>query len=838
MDLSFLLTLVGLVVVAAAVLSVLKARLDRTRMTNELADIEWQLARSAEVLEKTPVGYLQTDREGVVLRVNKAECAFRGLRREELLGKRLWELDAPAEQDKTRDRFSEALKSDEPVNFRRKYERRGAGDAIVDIQLCQLREGGGATGVLGVSIDTSDRAEAEEQALQTSGELRAIFSAFPDAFLRLDPSGRILDYKTSAASRFELPSKGSVGQQLQSVLPGDGGPLVGKAIAELQRNRTTSSAEFRIDGEEGGHDWFEVRLAPINWNETLALVRNITAKKQAEEQAEHAAFELQAKNQELADALVTAREATRLKNRFLANMSHEIRTPINGVMGMIELLLDTHLNEEQRDYSEAAKQSADRLLKVVSDVLDISTIEAGKLSFEPVSFDLRDLIERLSASYSPLAARKGLTLDARIHSDIPRVVKGDPNRLQQVLSNLLDNAIKFTETGRVSVRVEQMAVDQDSQTLRFLVEDTGPGITEQGLPSLFESFVQGDGSTTRKHGGTGLGLAISKHLVQMMGGEIGVDSQPGQGSTFSFTAVFEKPGADVLPEGDAPAGLHNVRVLVAEYDEASRALLRQHLSFWGCRHLEVSSGKRVSNELRQAALEGHPFRLALLSLDMPDEDGVSIAHVIKSDPVIQNTLLVAVVPTSMRGDGAALRAIGFSSYVQKPVRPGDLYETLLEQIQADDPAVARPRLPVRRPGDPLKLTRHPTRILLAEDDAINQKLVLRILEKAGIEADAVFDGRRAVEAATQKEYDVVLMDVQMPKMDGLEATAQIRFREGTGRHTPILALTANAMPGDRERCLAAGMDDYLSKPVSLEALQDAIQRWLPQDTADRPTPAG
>ena len=688
---------------------------------------------------------------------------------------------------------------------------------------------GTIVGTFGISRDITGRKQAEE-ALRL-GEQR---------FRSLVEATAAIVWNTPASGEFESDQPGwsaFTGQTfeqlkgwgwLHAVHPEDR-EKTARVWSAAVAARSLYQVEHRLRRRDGQYLHMVVRAVPIlkeggEIREWVGVHTDVDAEKRAE------AATLEAKE--------AAEAATRAKSEFLANMSHEIRTPLNGIIGMTDLTLDTELTADQREYLGLVKTSADHLLTVINDVLDFSKIEAGKLDIESVDFNLRDTLDDTVATLANRAHKKGLELADHVAADVPDALVGDPHRIRQVVVNLIGNAIKFTDRGEVVLRVERLSQTGDEVWLHFAVSDTGIGIAPEQQQKLFKAFAQADTSTTRKYGGTGLGLAISARLVAMMGGDVWLDSEPGRGSTFHFKVRFGIARSPIVASAKPaePTYVHGLSVLVVDDNATNRRILQEMLTNWGMRPTVVEGGSAALAALERAHAAGEVFPLVLLDAMMPEMDGFELASRVRERPQLAGATLMMLSSADRREDAARCRDVGVAAYLTKPIRQSTLLDMIMTALGPKASVEDRPA--TSAPGAAEPPDRRRFRLLLAEDNAVNQRLAVSILEKWGHAVTVAGNGREAVDAAARQRFDAVLMDVQMPEMDGFEATAALREREkADGGHLPIIAMTAHAMKGDRDRCLAAGMDGYVTKPLRPQELFDVLEGTVATPVQpDRPVP--
>lgn len=707
------------------------------------------------------------------------------------------------------------------------------------------KQGPGKFYVMGASVEITDLKVAEAKLTAERKLLQTVMDSLPDPVFVKDTS-----------SRFVLDNRAHLdhlGVKCQDDLTGktdfDFFPVeVAQPFFDCEqdivegRQEIFNQVEYSPD-RQGNPRWFwTTKLALRDGNGditgTVGINRDITARKKEEEElkaalqavqdaravAEHHAKLLEEQALELERARDAALASTRAKSEFLANMSHEIRTPMNGILGITDLLLATHLTDEQYDFACTVRSSADALLTVINDILDFSRIEAGKMRIEVTDFNLRSITEEVTDLVAGNAFRKGLELTCFFESAVPERLLGDPARIRQVLTNLLGNAIKFTESGEVALEVKLVGREEKGVSIRLAVVDTGIGVSDEAQEKIFESFTQADGTTTRKYGGTGLGLTICRQLTELMGGKIGIESQLGHGSRFFVDLTLPMaPGGDEPNAAQTPILMSGLRILIVDDNATNRKVLREQLSSWGCEPHETCSAKEALDALKSASDEGNLFRIAIVDMQMPDVDGEELGRLIRQDVRFNAMPMILYTSIGEHGNEEQIRKGGFAAVLTKPARQSQLFNAMLAIL-------GEQQLATTSKTDTEKLLREPLclNVLLAEDNEINQMVARMMLNRFGCQVETVENGRLAVEALSRAVFDLVLMDVHMPEMDGYAATSTIRKKEPTGnRRIPIIAMTAKAMPGDRELCLEAGMDDYIVKPVRPDDLYEVLNRWRP-----------
>ncbi|MBL8746217.1 MAG: PAS domain S-box protein [Phycisphaerae bacterium] len=786
--------------------------------------------RVASIVEYSGDAIISEDLNGVITSWNAGAARLFGYTPDEAIGAALPGLVPDDRADESAS-FLRRITSGEPV-VRAETVRLTKDGRRVDVSetLSPLKGGDGSiVGLSKIISDITERRQAEQRTaelLASEMRYRALFESIDEGFcvieMIFDENGRPVDYRFAEVNpSFESQTglHGAAGKRMRELAP-DHESHWFETYGRIAM--TGEAARFKDFARHLGR-WFDVyafRFGRAEDRRVAVLFRDITQQTNLESQLRRAKEE--------------ADSANLAKSEFLAHMSHEIRTPLNGVIGMMDLLLGTPLTDQQRRYGYLCKTSAETLTTVINDVLDFSKIEAGKLEIIKGEFDLNNLVEDVVEVLAQTAVRKGLEIICQVHPDVPAMVRGDADRLRQVLVNLINNAIKFTEKGAVVVRLTAETQTNDTVTVRFSVIDTGIGVQPDRIERLFKAFSQAEPTIARTYGGTGLGLAISKQLAELMGGTIGVESQVGRGSTFWFTVALETSGIRAAPHRPAVKfDPKHLRVLAVDDNEQQRTILREQITSWGLQAEAAPDGIEALRLLSRAVAESTPFRIVIVDHDMPEMSGFDFAHEVRKREEIRETALMILLSADFKIEPDQLRRMGFAAHMTKPIRQSQLFDAIMRAIATSD--ADRRQLPAASP-DPLQSppkTPLPQydglRVLVAEDNEVNQIVIRELLTASGCLCTLVSDGRQAVEATAAVQYDVVLMDCQMPLLDGFEATRMIRSREAsadTPGRLPIIALTANAMKGDRESCLAAGMDAYASKPINQNELFKTIQAVL------------
>jgi len=832
----------------------------RVKSRDEVGDLAASFNKMTEDLRKTTVSRDYVDNvfrsmteslivvspDANIQTVNAATCAMLGYEEKELVGKPFGTIlaeELPFKGAEDGDSIEKGANQNVEKTYLSKDDRK---IPVLFSSAAMSNGDGNIEGIVCVAQDITERKQAEEalrdsrerylslfedspislweedlsdvkkyiDSLRDSGvkEFRAYFEHHPESVVNCATMVKIVDVNKATLELYDTRSKEDFSHGLSTFLSEEfhhafREGLIALAEGKIRFEMETVNQTLTGVKKDINLSWSVAPGCEETLSKVLVSIIDITERKRFEE--------------ELQNAKEAAEAANRAKSDFLANMSHEIRTPMNGIIGMTELTLDTELTPEQRKYLEMVTMSADNLLTLINDILDFSKIEAGKFELEPADFNLRDTIDDTIKSLGLRADTRGLELACHTFPDVPDALVGDVGRLHQIIVNLVGNAIKFTEEGEVIVRIETESQTEAEVCLHFAVTDTGIGIPEEKQKSIFKAFEQVDGSMTRKHGGTGLGLSISSQLVALMGGRIWLESELGKGSTFHFTVRFglQKEPVDLLfPE--ALVDLSNLPVLVVDDNETNRHILEEMLNNWRMKPMAVDSGRTALAAMELASKAGEDFSVIILDVDMPDMDGFAVAERIKQNPERTDAKIIMLTSAGRHGDAARCRELGIDSYLTKPVKQSDLLDTIMTIFGKS----------LRDATEETLITPHSLsesrrlRILLAEDNLINRKLAVDILRKRNHLVVSAGDGREALEILDKQLFDLVLMDVQMPEMDGFEATAAIREKEKeTGEHIPIIAMTAHAMKGDRERCLEAGMDGYIPKPVRAKEIFKVVE---------------
>jgi len=787
------------------------------------------------LFEYAPDAYTLSTLDGIVVDANRPACDLTGYSREEVIGKTFIGMGVISLEQFEGAAATSVHRPDEPLEL---VLNRKDGTKVTAETKTFTVEVKGQTLLLSIARDITERKKAQEAIAESERHYRLLAENASDVItvmgMDMRPTYMSPSVKRLLGYSVEEAMANGMAEGLTPASSQAAAEALAKVLDEEQKGQKhepmTMDLEFRR--KDGSVVWVAASVSLIRNSdgrpvEILSNLHDISERKLIEDERERAKEE--------------AETANRAKSDFLASMSHEIRTPMNGVVGMTGLLADTPLNPEQQDYVESIRSSAEALMTIINDILDFSKVEAGKLSLEKMDFDLRSTMENMSDVLAVRAREKGLEYVWLLEPNVPTRLVGDPGRLRQILINLVGNAVKFTPKGNVDLRISLVSESDTEAVIQFDVRDTGIGIPSDKIDKLFKPFTQVDTSTTRKYGGTGLGLSISKRMVELMGGQLGVESREGMGSTFWFTARLGKQSGERKSQ-ELPLGMSGLRVLGVDDNPTNRKVLEHMLQAWGCRVEVVESAAIAMARLHGAVVSGDPFRVAVVDIMMPEVDGETLGRMVKATPQLKDTVLIASSSSGGRDDAARLGMVGFAHYLTKPVKQSQLFNAIASCVTLEGEkttaatAAAAPSCTAVAETSP---EQQKARILLAEDNAVNQKVAIAMLRKLGYShVDVVASGAEALKALEEIPYDLVLMDVHMPEMDGLEATRRIRDAKSMVRNhlVPVVAMTASAMKGDREMCLDAGMNDYISKPINRAELVRALEHWASPQPAEKTSP--